>query len=148
MKKKFLIGLLAVVMCFTLTGCGEEKANSDADNNHDGSQQQENDNTPVAEDYEIKSTDNKLVFVDSTGMNYSAFYFENDKIVKYEAVMKFPSAELAKIAYQTAKEENDNVKVSVKGSYVIVEEDANEYDDLTKTQLEESLKMAGYKINK
>ena len=28
MKKKFLIGLLAVVMCFALTGCGEEKTSS------------------------------------------------------------------------------------------------------------------------
>lgn len=41
MKKKFLICLLAVVMCFALTGCGEEKNNNGAGNNNGGSKQQE-----------------------------------------------------------------------------------------------------------
>ena len=40
MKKKLLVGLLAVVMCFALTGCGEEKTNNGG-NNDGGSGQQE-----------------------------------------------------------------------------------------------------------
>lgn len=38
MKKKLLVSLLAVVICFTLTGCGEEKTNGN--NNQNGNQQQ------------------------------------------------------------------------------------------------------------
>lgn len=41
MKKKILIGLLAVVICFALTGCGEEKSNNGGENNNGGNQQQE-----------------------------------------------------------------------------------------------------------
>ena len=46
MKKKFLIGLLAVVMCFALTGCGEEKANNGGnDSDGDNQQQEQGENT-------------------------------------------------------------------------------------------------------
>ena len=41
MKKKLLIGLLAVIMCFALTGCGEEKTNNGGGNNNGRSGQQE-----------------------------------------------------------------------------------------------------------
>ena len=36
MKKKLLMGLLAVVMCFALVGCGQEKTNNGGTNNTDG----------------------------------------------------------------------------------------------------------------
>ena len=39
MKKKFLIGILALVMCFTLVGCGKTDSNSN-ENMYDNNQQQ------------------------------------------------------------------------------------------------------------
>ncbi len=39
MKKKFLIGILALVMCFTLVGCGKNDSNSN-ENMYDNNQQQ------------------------------------------------------------------------------------------------------------
>ncbi|MDO5555223.1 MAG: hypothetical protein Q4G09_00785 [Clostridia bacterium] len=40
MKKTIIIGLLAVVMCLALTGCGQEKTNNEG-NEQTGTQQQE-----------------------------------------------------------------------------------------------------------
>lgn len=49
MKKKILIGLLAVVMCFTLTGCGEDKTNNGGNDSNGDNQQQEQGGTTVQE---------------------------------------------------------------------------------------------------
>lgn len=88
------------------------------------------------------------MFSDGSGTAYSTFYFENDKIVKYEHVVNYGSTELANIAYNSTKDSYAGIKVSVKGTYLILEEAAYEYDDLSKTELEESLKLSGYKINR
>lgn len=40
MKKKFLVSLLAVVMCFVLTGCGDKENTKDGENNNQGEKQQ------------------------------------------------------------------------------------------------------------
>lgn len=152
MKRNFLIGILALFMCFTLVGCGNNEKTYNNDNNNqpeqsENNQNQQDNNSQSDDNFEIKSTDNKLVFVDASGMNYSVFHFENDKIVKYEVVVKYPSVELARIMYESLYKEDSVDKVSIKGTYIIVEENADKYDDLSKTELEESLKMAGYKIN-
>lgn len=41
MKNKFLVGLLVVVTCFSLTGCGKEKVNNEGNNNQGGNQVQD-----------------------------------------------------------------------------------------------------------
>ncbi len=41
MKKKLLFGLLAVVMCFVLTGCGEKENTGNGENNNPGGNQQQ-----------------------------------------------------------------------------------------------------------
>lgn len=73
MKKKFLIGLLAVVMCFVLTGCGEEKINNDGSNQQheqDENQQQGSDNTQVGEEVDRSSIKNY----------YEPMYMEMEKL--------------------------------------------------------------------
>jgi len=39
LKKKFLLGLLAVVMCFTLVGCGDKESTGGGNSGNGGSQQ-------------------------------------------------------------------------------------------------------------
>lgn len=150
MKKKILIGVLSIFVCFTLVGCGDKENTNNEGNNPleqvPGNNTNQN-NDPILDSYEIKSTDDRVVFTDPSGLNYNTFYFENNKIVKYEIAVNYGSVEFAQLAYQAAKDENPDVKVSIKGTYIILEEDADEYDDLTKTELEETLKLAGYKIN-
>ena len=156
MKKKFLIGIFAAVMCFALTGCGEEKANNGGGNNDGGNgqqeqggnnQNQENNDTSTTGNYEIKSTDDRVVLAHSSGTAYLTFYFENNVIVKYETVAKYESAELAGYAYNALKNQEDKIKVEKNGLYVITTENAEEYEHFTKDQLIASFEEAGYVIN-
>lgn len=68
MKKKFLIGLL-VVMCFTLTGCGEEKTNNG------GSEQGKNTDTENTITCSLKGYSNE---------NTATVTFENGVSTKVE----------------------------------------------------------------
>ena len=45
MKKKYLISILAIVMCFILVGCGKEELNNTSNNNLNSNQASENTNT-------------------------------------------------------------------------------------------------------
>ena len=156
MKKKLLISLLTVVMCFALTGCGgkENAGNDGKDNNPGGNnsqgennQNQENNDPSTIGDYEIKSTDDRIVLSHSSGTAYLTFYFENNVIVRYETVSKYESAELAGYAYNALKNQEDKIKVEKKGLYVIETEDASEYEHFTKDELIAAFDEAGYKIN-
>ena len=70
MKKKLLIGVLALVMCFTLVGCGKTESNN---NNNSNNNQKENSNTnngttPSNNTYEYNYFDGKLTqIVDEEG---------------------------------------------------------------------------------
>lgn len=141
MKKKLLLGIFTVIMCFFITGCGATENDTPTDDNN-------NIQEGNIESYDITSTENKLVFTDPSGASYITYYFENDKIVKAEAVAKYPTVELAQLAYQTAKDQDPDVEVSVKGTYLIVSAEIGEYESLSKSELESALTMAGYKINK
>ncbi len=45
MKKKYLISILAIVMCLILVGCGKEELNNTSNNNSNSNQASENTNT-------------------------------------------------------------------------------------------------------
>lgn len=146
--KKILLVLFYVIICFSLTGCGEEIV----DNGDDISKQKEvidnNGDEQDQDNYEFISTDNKLVFVDKSGNNYSVFYFDNENITKLETVVVYPTEELAQLAYQSAKNENPDEVITKSGKNIIIVQDASEYNGFTKSQLESALELAGYKISR
>ena len=67
--KKFLVGLLTLVLCFTLVGCGEkDKNNENNNNNNNGSNNNQNENNGKKEGYEYTYTDGVLTqIVDEEG---------------------------------------------------------------------------------
>ena len=70
MKKKLLIGVLALVMCFTLVGCGktESSNNNNSNNNQKENSNTNNGTTPSNNTYEYNYFDGKLTqIVDEEG---------------------------------------------------------------------------------
>ena len=64
--KKFLVGLLTLVLCFTLVGCGEKDKNNENNNNRNNNNQNENNGNK--EGYEYTYTDGVLTqIVDEEG---------------------------------------------------------------------------------
>jgi len=64
--KKFLVGLLTLVLCFTLVGCGEKDKNNE--NNNNGNNNNQNKNNGNKEGYEYTYTDGVLTqIVDEEG---------------------------------------------------------------------------------
>jgi len=64
--KKFLVGLLTLVLCFTLVGCGEKDKNNE--NNNNGNNNNQNENNGNKEGYEYTYTDGVLTqIVDEEG---------------------------------------------------------------------------------
>ncbi len=155
MKKKIIISLLTLVMCFMLTGCGESKTEGLDDilgglddlipSDQSSDPQPSN---PQTSDYTLKSTDNQLVLTDATNTNYSVFSFENNILVKYETVIDYGSAELASYVYNMSKTQEGAEKISQKGQYIVVETEIDEFSAMTKEEIEEAFKVAGYTVSK
>lgn len=160
MKNKFLLVLLTMVMCFALTGCKEEKEPEklldDIINNSQESEDPEDyeeredieDFDISSKEYEVRSTDDKLVLVDSTGTNYTTFYFDGEKVLKYETATKFPSAKLAQYAYNSAKKADATQDIEIKGNYLIYTEDASSYETATRSDIEATFEAMGFRISK
>ena len=75
MKKKLLIGIFAVVMCFALTGCGEGESNNGGTNNGGNTGAESGDANETITTCNLKAFSNE---------NNAVVYFENGKSVKIE----------------------------------------------------------------
>lgn len=82
MKRKLLISLLTIIMCFSLVGCGNS-SNNENDNNENNNQQ-ENDN---------KNTSSDNAILSKYGLNLSQIKPESDN-VKVEATSSENNSEI------------------------------------------------------
>ena len=90
MKKKLLIGVLALVMCFTLVGCGKTESNNNNNSNNNQKENSTKAEKTISSDVEITSTSSKDQyesnndFESATNITIYEFsqYIENEMIVE------------------------------------------------------------------
>ena len=131
MKKKYLIGLLTLLLCFTLIGCTKKEEKDPNDKT----------NPDTAYDEKKFVTDDKtLVYKESD--SYLIFEHEGDKITASRTYIDYKSPEQAKIFYDQEKDKKyDTVKsFTVDGRYIIYEWAESEYKDYTLDQIKKLYK--------
>ena len=129
--KKFLLCLMAIVLLFTVTGCGSDN-NNDIDNNDQSNvEETSNQNENNYDEIELYSDDTKLVFASGSGK--VVFYYSGDKITAYHAYFDYQTNANANFALRALKyEDNESIdKAYVKGKYVVVEYAASEYENMS-----------------
>ena len=135
MKKKVLVGLLAVIMCFAVVGCGkkDEETNNDNSTNNNGTNTQETTSNNGNDDYVFSfySDDTKLVYESETSR--FVFFYSGEKITGYHLYVSYETPELAAYALKAINADNDDTikKAYTKGKYLVVEYSESEYSDLT-----------------
>lgn len=122
MKKKILFGLLAVIMCVCLVGCGNNNS-SDQEHKEIINNAEENKKNDDGQRFTITSDDTKYVV--TNGTSSQVFYHEGETITGYALYIDYDDAETAKRMYDVYKssyENQDTVKkLSVDRNYLIVE---------------------------
>lgn len=109
MKKKLLIGLLAVVMCFALTGCGDKESTNP--NNDDNKQQEQNennnDNSLGVGKYKVEKSENSILVItnDGSAISTTEYKFSGGTLTSAVLTQKYSSSALAKTMYDTMKNE-------------------------------------------
>ena len=125
MKKIIAIMALALL----LTGCGDNNANENIQENNNSNNVVEN-KTTTEDKIELYSDDHKIVFKQVAG-SYLVFYYEGNQITGYELYLNYEDSTTASVAYSVLKQDHSaysNVKnVTQKGQYVIIEYDEAEY---------------------
>ena len=153
MKKKILFCLIAVIMCFTLVGCGKEEqkqsgvlddiiesfSNSESDNNND-SKNKENDKTNATID-EIKlySDNTKMVFNFYDQYNI-VYYYSGEEITGLELYYDYKTEDMAKLSKATLEQSQDPEVKSIvqKGQYVIITYNEEAYKDMTVEEVKQT----------
>lgn len=109
MKKKIFVGLLTIVMCFALTGCGKEEIPNDEKTNNDVTQQKDNSNdyNLGVGKYKIEKGNNSVAVItnDGNGISTTTYYFTEDKITSATLVEEFDSKTIAETSYNAMKNE-------------------------------------------
>ena len=117
MKKKIILTLFVLVMCFGLVGCGqkEEDKNINNDvkqdevktNNSNNTQSETQDNTVQNEEtnIELYSDDTKIVFKNDQGM--AVYYYKGKEITGSHLYMDYGTEEAAKIALSVLNTEEN-----------------------------------------
>ena len=131
MKKKILLSLLVVLSLFLVVGCGSKKTESKDSTSNKGNDVVDNNKENEADDIKLYSDDTKIVF--DSGEGKIVFYYEGDKITAHHVYINYGSASLAQTAYASVKlEEEEGIKKAyVKGSYLVVEYEDSEFENLT-----------------
>ena len=130
MKKKFLVGLLALVICFTLVGCGNKNAELN-DNAQDNTSQNQTDtsNNSNENNIELYSDNTKIVF--QSGNSKLVYYYSGDKITKYESYFDYGDSATAKYALSVLEKDQDIKNVYTKGKYLVIEYNESVYEGAT-----------------
>lgn len=147
--KKLLLLIVAVVLCFSLVACGK-KDDQDINNNlgdQSGDVQNNEENSGDEEgslgnlDIKVESTDDRYVLT-IAGQYKMIFEFENDVVSAYYLEYEFPTEEEAIAAesnYNAEDAEEAGIKSVVReGNVIRVEANLDEYEGLTRAQVEES----------
>ena len=129
--KVFIIGVIGVILCLVLAGCGEKKENTISDQSNQIS------NTIITDNsidnnlgiIDLYSDDTKIVFKNSD-LNTLVFYYEGDKITGYHAYIDYGDPLTANVALANYTYDESVDKVYTQGKYLIVEFKESEYSDL------------------
>ena len=145
--KLFLIGLISIVLCLCLTGCGaqEKTTQNDIENQinsliddifseTDATNSSTSATTDKARDVSDLYKDNTLVFEDDDD-TYMVFTYSGEKITGYSVYIVYESEEIAKLALNeyNLDPDEDVKRAYVDGNRVVIEYDESVYDDLTTT---------------
>lgn len=111
MKKKILIGLFTVVMCFALVGCGKEETTNNGATNNGGTEQKDNTNNNSSlgvGKYKVEKGNNSVAVItnDGSGISTTTYYFTGDKITSAILVEEFSSKSIAETSYNAMKNES------------------------------------------
>lgn len=154
--KKIIILALTIILAFMLVACSNKNENNDVNNQNSGDIQNEENNvndqkepseqeeyTASGEDVDITVQRTENSYTVNVGNQYKMiFEFENDRISRYYLEYEFETEEEA-IAAEESYNAKDNEAYGVKsvernGNIVRVEADLEEYQDLTREQIEDS----------
>ena len=128
--KKFLLCLMAIILLFSLTGCGSDE-NDNNDNNDVDDTEVVNNNPNPYDEIEVYSDNTKIVFETNDGK--LVFYYSGNEITAYHAYLNYQNNANANYANAVLKmDENDDIdKTYVKGKYVVVEYNKSTFENLT-----------------
>lgn len=122
MNKKLFITFMVLIVCFAVTGCGNNNSNKQEQKDIINTSE-DNKNKEDGERFTITSDDTKYVV--TNGTSSQVFYHEGEKITGYALYIDCDDAETAKRMYDVRKssyESQDAVKkVSVNKNYLIIE---------------------------
>ena len=126
MKKKYLIGIMTLLLCFTLIGCTNKK------------EENKNPDEPTRVD-ESKFVTNDKTLVYKEGDAYFVYEHEGEKITSYATYISYPNHELAQQVYDANKDQKyDTVKeLYVDGNYLVYVWAESEYKNYTLTSIKE-----------
>ena len=126
MKKKYLIGIMTLLLCFTLIGCTNKK------------EETKNPDEPTRVD-ESKFVTNDKTLVYKEADAYFVYEHEGEKITSYATYISYPNHELAQQVYDANKDQKyDTVKeLYVDGNYLVYVWAESEYKDYTLTSIKE-----------
>ncbi len=133
--KKILMLLLALTMCFGLTGC---KGNDDVVNENTNNVEITDSGESVNDSAVKYKFSEDVIEIDYAGQYTVAYHFENNVVTTCDMIYEFPTEEAA-IAYETSGKFNDTTAVKREGTVVTI---SNDYSaqQLTRTTIEEMAK--------
>lgn len=133
--KKTLMVLLALMMCFVLTGC---KGNDDVVTENTNSVEVTDSGESVNDSAVKYKFSEDVIEIDYAGQYTVAYHFENDVVTTCDMIYEFPTEEAA-IAYETSGKFNETTTVKREGTIVTI---SNDYSaqNLTRTTIEEMAK--------
>ena len=140
MKKRILISILVIAVCFVLIGCGKENNENISDpnnttNNVENNSNNENTNTSTNDNIHLYSDNTKYVF-EFENVTY-VFYYSGDEITAYHTYIDYEDAATAQYAYQFLKKEDleEVDKYYVSGKYLVFEYNKSQYEDMKVSDL-------------
>ena len=137
MKKKILLGFLAMTFCFTLTGCGDSNKEEVIDDTSSNIEEtiENTKESGVEEELKLYSDDTKYVF--QYGNITHVFYYSGDTITAYHSYIDYGDANTATLTNNLLSVEDlvDVDKHYVKGKYIVFEHNKNQYEDMTVSEL-------------
>jgi uncharacterized lipoprotein YehR (DUF1307 family) len=141
MKKNLLVGLLVVVMCFALTGCGKSES-KDAKKAVEQGKSGEN---TVSSGNKLYTTEDRLVF-NANDVYYIVIDFGNDGYAtSLKWMYNYEDSATAKKMVSIIKanlDETDDIKsVAQDGEYVVVDYEKPVFEDLDRESAEMGFKM-------
>ncbi len=137
-KRLFFLGLISIVLCIVLTGCGVENKPATGEEQADEMEQKVyNAVTPttdeakeVIQEMDLYSDNTKMVFI--SGQTRLVFYYSGEEITGYVTYIDYGNEATAENALTLVDEEDESIeKAYTKGKYLVMEYDKSEYENLS-----------------